>query len=32
LPKNHDCTNLKQAIHEAMDDPFSLGIVYKRIE
>jgi len=32
LPSKHDPTDLKQAINEALDDSFSLGIVYKRQE
>jgi 2-oxoglutarate ferredoxin oxidoreductase subunit beta len=32
LNENHDPSNLKQAISEAMDDPFSVGILYKRLE
>jgi len=32
VPKNHDPSNLKQAIHEALDDPFSLGILYKKVK
>jgi 2-oxoglutarate/2-oxoacid ferredoxin oxidoreductase subunit beta len=32
LSEKHDSSNLKQAVNEAMDDPFSLGILYKRME
>lgn len=30
ISKNHDPSNLKQAIHVALDDQFSLGILYKK--
>jgi 2-oxoglutarate ferredoxin oxidoreductase subunit beta len=30
LPENHDPTNLKQALSESLDDPYSLGILYRR--
>lgn len=30
LPEDHDPSDLKQAINKAHDDPFSLGILYKR--
>ena len=32
LSEKHDSSNLKQAMNEAMDDPYSLGILYRRIE
>jgi 2-oxoglutarate/2-oxoacid ferredoxin oxidoreductase subunit beta len=32
LPSTHDPSDLKTAIHEAMDDPFSLGVIYRRPE
>lgn len=32
LPEEHDARDLKQAITMALDDPFSLGILYKRGE
>jgi 2-oxoglutarate ferredoxin oxidoreductase subunit beta len=32
LPSNHDPKDLKQAINEALDDQFSLGILYRRME
>jgi 2-oxoglutarate ferredoxin oxidoreductase subunit beta len=32
LPKDHDSSNLKQAIHQALDDPFSLGILYEKVK
>ncbi|MCJ7595875.1 MAG: thiamine pyrophosphate-dependent enzyme, partial [Desulfobacterales bacterium] len=32
LPGRHDTSNLKGAIAEALDDPFSLGILYRRME
>jgi 2-oxoglutarate ferredoxin oxidoreductase subunit beta len=32
LNEHHDPSNLKRAIGEAMDDPFSLGILYRRME
>jgi 2-oxoglutarate ferredoxin oxidoreductase subunit beta len=32
LPEKHDPSNLKQAINEALEDQFSLGILYKRQE
>jgi 2-oxoglutarate ferredoxin oxidoreductase subunit beta len=32
IPNTHDPSNLKQAINEALDDQFSLGILYKRQE
>ncbi|MBW1786403.1 MAG: 2-oxoacid:ferredoxin oxidoreductase subunit beta [Deltaproteobacteria bacterium] len=30
LPPEHDPGNLKQAMGEALDDPYSLGIIYRR--
>lgn len=30
LPETHDRSNLKQAMNEALDDPYSLGILYRR--
>jgi 2-oxoglutarate ferredoxin oxidoreductase subunit beta len=30
LPQSHDPSNLKEALNEALDDPFSLGILYRR--
>jgi 2-oxoglutarate ferredoxin oxidoreductase subunit beta len=30
LPQSHDPSDLKQAMSEAHDDPFSLGILYRR--
>ena len=32
LPKDHDPSNLKKAMYEALEDPFSVGILYKRVE
>jgi 2-oxoglutarate ferredoxin oxidoreductase subunit beta len=31
IPNTHDPSNLKQAINEALDDQFSLGILYKKV-
>lgn len=30
LPAGHDPTNLKSALNEALDDPYSVGILYRR--
>jgi 2-oxoglutarate ferredoxin oxidoreductase subunit beta len=30
LPERHDPRDQKKAMNEALDDPFSLGILYKR--
>jgi 2-oxoglutarate ferredoxin oxidoreductase subunit beta len=30
LPAHHDPTNLKQALGESLEDPYSLGVLYKR--
>ena len=30
LPEQHDPKNLKQGINEALSDPFSIGVLYKR--